>query len=133
MSVPASERPQIFVFGSNLAGRHGKGAALEARRDHGAVYGVGHGPTGRAYAIPTKDKLLRILPLDQIAFYVASFLTYARDHPGLTFNVTRVGCGLAGYGDTDMAPLFADATENVKLPDDWREIAARPARARRNP
>lgn len=68
---------EIFVFGSNLAGRHGKGAALYAREHYGAVYGVGVGPTGSAYAIPTKDGKLRTLPLDQIKKHVDAFLAYA--------------------------------------------------------
>lgn len=90
-------KPPIFVFGSNLAGRHGKGAALCARNEHGAQYGVGFGRTGNAYAIPTKDRQLRVLPLSVIAAYVADFLDYAQAHPDLAFQVTKIGCGLAGY------------------------------------
>lgn len=101
--------PAIFVFGSNLAGRHGKGAALAARRQYGAEYGVGVGLTGDAYAIPTKSATLTTLPLAHIAGHVDDFLAYARAHPELTFNVTRVGCGLAGYTDAQIAPLFAGA------------------------
>lgn len=110
----------IFVFGSNLAGRHGKGAALHARSVHGAVYGVGVGRTGQAYAIPTKDAQLRTLPIQQIARHAAAFLEYARAHPELEFQVTRIGCGLAGYKDQDIAPLFAGAPENCLLPEGWR-------------
>ena len=126
-----AEPLEVFVFGSNLAGRHGKGAALAARVEHGAEYGVGVGRTGNAYAIPTKNALLHILPLAAIRRHVRDFITYARAHPSLRFNVTRVGCGLAGYGDDDMAPLFHDAPENVVLPDDWREIAALNKRLKR--
>lgn len=97
---------QIFVFGSNLAGRHGKGAALEARQKWGAVYGVGHGRTGNAYAIPTKDENLRTLPLNLIAEYVWHFVTYARHHPELRFLLTPIGCGLAGYVPAQIAPMF---------------------------
>lgn len=110
----------IFVFGSNLAGRHGAGAALFARQHHGAVYGIGKGPQGSSYAIPTKDGSLNTLCLKQIAAYVGEFLIYARSRPELSFYVTRVGCGLAGYSDADISPLFAGAPENCKLPDGWR-------------
>ena len=75
----------IYVFGSNLAGRHGKGSALCARNVYGAVYGVGVGRTGNAYAIPTKDERIKTLPLDRIAVYVAEFLEYAKEHPELEF------------------------------------------------
>jgi len=112
---------EIFVFGSNLAGRHGKGAALTARRDYGAVTGVGMGRTGNAYAIPTKDQTLVVLPLEKIKRYVLAFVAYAHSHPDLTFRVTRVGCGLAGYGDEDVAPFFKGAPENCILPEGWRE------------
>jgi len=109
----------IFVFGSNLAGRHGKGAAMTARIEHGAIYGKGKGRQGNAYAIPTKDYYLRSLPLDEIKTYVFEFIAYARRHPELEFVVTRVGCGLAGYTDEQISPMFADAPINCKLPAGW--------------
>lgn len=112
----------IFVFGSNLAGRHGKGAALFAKRNYGAEYGKGVGRTGNSYAIPTKDSRLCTLPLSTIKSYVDSFLIYAKKNSDLTFVVTRVGCGLAGYSDKDIAPMFADAPENCELPEEWREL-----------
>jgi hypothetical protein len=112
---------EIFVFGSNLAGRHGKGAALHARQKYGAVYGVGVGRTGSAYAIPTKDHSIQTLPLESILPYVESFLHYANEHSELTFLVTRVGCGLAGYKDSDIAPMFYGAPSNCKLPEEWKE------------
>lgn len=110
----------IFVFGSNLAGRHGKGAALYALKHCGAVIGVGVGRTGNAYAIPTKDEHIRTLPLPRIAEYVAQFLHYAREHPELEFEVTKIGCGLAGYKEHQIAPMFIDAPKNCYLPDCWR-------------
>lgn len=110
---------RIFVFGSNLAGRHGRGAALCARRDYGAIYGVGMGRTGEAYAIPTKDRNLRTLPLEDIKVHVDRFLDYARAHPELRFNITRIGCGLAGYKDHQIAPLFVNAPDNCDLPYPW--------------
>jgi hypothetical protein len=105
----------IFVFGSNLAGRHGRGAALWARRHRGAVYGQGVGPQGRAYAIPTKDRHLNVLPLGVIADHVQQFMSYARVHPELQFELTPIGCGLAGYRPDQIAPMFADAPANVSL------------------
>lgn len=109
----------VFVFGSNLAGRHGKGAALAARTLHGAVLGVGEGRTGNAYAIPTKTRDLRSRSLDEIRASVEAFMTYARANPGLEFQVTRVGCGLAGYQDGQIGPMFASAPENCRLPEEW--------------
>jgi len=110
----------IFVFGSNLAGRHGKGAALFARENHGAIYGQGVGLQGDSYAIPTKSHSLQTLPLHIIEMHTRDFLDYAASHPELNFNVTRVGCGLAGYTDSQIAPMFVDAPNNCQLPDGWR-------------
>lgn len=115
----------IFVFGSNLAGRHGRGAALHARKHHGAVYGVGHGRTGSAYAIPTKDDRIMTLPIESIRGYVATFIAYAASHPDLQFQVTAIGTGLAGYRHEDIAPMFADAPSNCHMPAEWREIIGR--------
>ncbi len=110
----------IFVFGSNLAGRHGKGAAKTARDKYGAVYGVGVGRTGNAYAIPTKGVTLKPLQLHHIGEYVEAFLEYARRHPTLTFYVTAIGTGLAGYRPEQIAPLFRAAPKNCILPKGWR-------------
>lgn len=110
----------IFVFGSNMAGRHGKGAALYARNNQGAVNGVGEGRTGNAYAIPTKDYRIETRPLHHIEQSVHRFLEYARDHPELDFEVTKIGCGLAGYEEGDISPMFRGAPDNCKLPDGWR-------------
>lgn len=107
----------VFVFGSNVAGRHGKGAALYARQHCGAIYGQGEGLQGRSYAIPTKDHELRPLPLPVIEQHVRTFLAFAEAHPELTFHVTAIGCGLAGYRPEQIAPMFALVTNNVHLPD----------------
>lgn len=115
----------IFVFGSNLAGRHGLGAALFARDFHGAQLGVGVGRTGNAYAIPTKDAHLRTLPLYAIEHHVKVFLQYAALHHRLEFKVTRIGCGLAGYKDRDIAPMFASASRNCTLSPEWNVILGR--------
>lgn len=112
---PVMTGREVFVFGSNLAGRHGAGAALEARRNHGAIYGQGIGIQGNSYAIPTKDESLKTLPLGEIKLHVEHFKRYAREHPELMFRVTRIGCGLAGYQDGDIAPMFLNAPNNCKL------------------
>lgn len=109
----------IFVFGSNLAGRHGKGAALIAVQRFGAIYGEGEGIQGDAYAIPTKDYGLHTLPLQTVATYVSRFIDYANWHPRDTFYVTRIGCGFAGYRDSDIAPLFYNAPDNCVFDTRW--------------
>ncbi len=108
---------KIFVFGSNLAGRHGKGSALHARQNFGAIYGQGVGRQGGSYGIPTKDKNLNVLPLETIQFYVNQFVNYAKHHPELTFQVTRIGCGLAGYKVHQIKPLFVNPPPNCEF--DW--------------
>lgn len=114
-------KPEVFVFGSNLAGRHGKAAALVAKNHYGAETGVGEGPTGMAYAIPTKDSRLRTRSLDDIKVSVDKFIRYATQMPHIRFHVTRIGCGLAGYSDDQIAPMFKDAPINCDLPNGWRE------------
>lgn len=114
---------EIFVFGSNLAGRHGKGAALEAR-DFGARLGVGYGLQGNTFALPTKDAKLRVLPLSSIASFAASFIEFAKSNPEKIFLVTAVGCGYAGYSPGQVAPLFKEAAklENIYLPESFYNI-----------
>jgi hypothetical protein len=111
----------IWVFGSNLGGRHGAGAAKVARVNFRAEYGCGIGPTGSAYAIPTKTRNLQTLPLETIQDHVAAFCQYANGNQKKLFFVTRVGCGLAGYEDKDIAPLFKDASRNCNMPEEWRQ------------
>lgn len=111
---------EIFVFGSNLAGRHGKGAALFARQNHGAIYGQGIGIQGNSYAIPTKDQALHPLLLATINKQVQVFIAFATRNPELTFNVTRIGCGLAGYTEPQISPMFKDSPINCNLPQGWR-------------
>ena len=106
----------IFVFESNLAGCHGRGAALEAVRFQGAKRGVGFGHEGQSFAIPTKDENFERLPLAKINGYVRLFLEYARHHPELTFGLTPIGCSLAGYAPAQIAPMFESAPVNVILP-----------------
>ena len=109
----------IFVFGSNLAGRHGKGAALFARQHHGAIYGQGEGLQGNSYAIPTKDGALNVRLISQIAVSVFNFKRFAASRPDLTFNVTPVGCGLAGYPQDVMRSLFEPLPPNCRYSPEW--------------
>ncbi len=110
---------RIFVFGSNLSGIHGAGAAATAFEHYGAKWKRGVGPMGQSYAIPTKDTKLHTLPLRLIQPYVKSFLVYADEHTEFEFFVTRIGCGLAGYHDAEISPMFRGATLNVELPNGW--------------
>lgn len=112
----------IFVVGSNRAGRHGKGAALYALRNHGAIYGKGMGIQGDSYAIPTKSYDIKTLPIDTIEVYIEDFILFATNNGDLEFNVTRIGCGLAGYKDKEIAPMFKESPDNVILPKGWREL-----------
>jgi len=110
-----------WVFGSNLAGRHGKGAARVAHDNFGAQYGVGEGPTGNSYAIPAKGRKMEILSLAVIESNVNRFLDHASVHPTRAYFVTRIGCGLAGYADEQIAPIFAARPlANLSYPDSWR-------------
>lgn len=116
---------EIFVFGSNLSGRHGKGAAKVAYDVFGAKYGLGFGPMGQSYAIPTKDKYLKTMLVHEIEPYVNVFLEYAKNSPNLIFKVTKIGCGLAGFTPPQIAPLFRRSVEikNIHLPIEfWNNI-----------
>lgn len=110
---------QVFVFGSNLAGMHGGGAARVARLRFGAVMGKGVGMQGRSYAIPTMQG-----GTETIRPYVNDFIAYAKEHPELTFLVTPIGCGIAGFEPEDIAPLFEKASnvENIWLPKSFWEV-----------
>lgn len=110
---------QVFVFGSNLAGMHGGGAARVARLRFGAVMGNGVGMQGRSYAIPTMQG-----GTETIRPYVNDFIAYAKEHPELTFLVTPIGCGIAGFEPEDIAPLFEEASnvENIWLPKSFWEV-----------
>ena len=110
---------EVFVFGSNKEGMHGGGAARIAYKEFGAIWGEGVGMTGRCYAIPTMDG-----SLDIIRKHVDDFTEYAAAHPELTFLVTRIGCSIAGWRDSEIAPLFGKASElgNVTLPEEFWKI-----------
>ena len=110
---------EIFVFGSNLAGMHGGGAARVARLRFGAVLGNGVGIQGQSYAIPTMQG-----GVETIRPYVDDFIAYAQQHPSLHFLVTPIGCGIAGFEPEDIAPLFegAKAVKNISLPESFWEV-----------
>lgn len=112
----------VFVFGSNLAGRHGKGAALFALKNYGAKYGQGEGRQGNSYGIPTKDENIKTLDLSVIAQHVAKFLEYAKQHESEIFQVTAIGCGLAGYSPKQIAHMFKDAPPNCELPQEFKLV-----------
>jgi len=110
----------VFVFGSNLSGYHGGGAARAAHQLYGAEWGVAEGRTGNSYAIPTvRERIAGPLSLDAIRLAVSKFLEHAQAHPEQPFFVTRIGCGLAGHKDADVAPMFNAAPANCSLPDTW--------------
>lgn len=112
---------EVFVFGSNEAGRHGAGAAKTAHDLFGAEYNIGVGFSGQTYAIPTKDFDIQTLPLVSINLYVAAFLDVATVCSELDFIVTKIGCGLAGYTDAEIAPMFRLAPKNCTFHESWRE------------
>ena len=109
---------EIFVFGSNLQGLHGGGAARLAYNKFGAIWGQGVGLQGQSYGIPTMHG-----GVDAIKPYVDEFIEFAKSHPELTFLVTRIGCGIAGFRDEDIAPLFKECIkmENICLPKSFHE------------
>ena len=110
---------EIFVFGSNLAGMHGGGAAYVAMEYFGAIWGQGVGLQGQCYAIPTMQG-----GVETIKPYVDEFISFAKAHPEYTFYVTRIGCGIAGFSDEQIAPLFHDALDipNILLPEEFVNV-----------
>jgi len=125
-STNPKEHPMIFVFGSNRQGRHGKGAALHARTHYGARYGQASGLQGNSYAIITKELRRSHAPvtLAEVAQGVSEFIEFVRSHPDLEFQVTPIGCGLAGFSPYQIAPLFAplENDQNVHLPPQFISV-----------
>ena len=111
----------VFVFGSNLAGRHGKGAAFHAKQWYGAIYGQGVGRQGNSYAIPTKDLVLKPLTLDAIGRHISDFIAYATYNHEDTFLLTPIGTGLAGYSREQIYQLLKqfDVPSNVAFTKEW--------------
>lgn len=118
-SISTLKPNEVFVFGSNLSGAHGGGAARVAYEKFGAVWGEGVGHHGQTYAIPTMQG-----GVNTIKPYVDQFIAYAMQHPHLTFLVTRIGCGIAGFTDEQIAPLFrvAQLVDNILLPGSFVKI-----------
>lgn len=113
------ENYEIFVFGSNLQGSHGGGAAAIAADQFGAIWGQGVGLQRQSYAIPTMHG-----GIEEIEPYVDEFIAFAKENPDFDFLVTRIGCGIAGFSEEEIAPLFAAGAdvENVYLPDTFWDI-----------
>ena len=107
---------EVFVFGSNAAGHHGGGAAHVAWQNFGAEWGEGHGLHGRSYAIDTMSGRTAF------ADAAATFVSFAGQHPELTFLLTPVGCGIAGYTVEEVAPMFASVSENVVIPEAFAKV-----------
>ena len=119
--ITSLKEDEVFVFGSNEAGKHGAGAARMAVQ-FGAVYGQAEGIAGQTYAIPTKDATIRkTLSVGEIRPYVDRFIAYAKETPDKTFLVTEIGCGLAGLTPAQVGPLFSEAKEisNIVLPESF--------------
>ena len=118
-NISELKEDEVFVFGSNLEGMHGGGAAFAAWKKFGAVMGCGVGLRGKSYAIPTMQG-----GVETIEPYVSSFIAFAKEHSELFFYVTRIGCGIAGFRDKEIAPLFSEAVglENVCLPESFAKL-----------
>ena len=112
-------RNTIFVFGSNLAGIHGAGAANQALK-YGAKWGKGIGVNGLTYAIPTKDFDIQTLPIENIIPYIERFKKVTLEFPTIQFFVTRIGCGLAGFKDWEIATLFIGCGDNCSFAEQWK-------------
>ena len=113
---------KIFVFGSNESGHHGAGAALFAVNRRGARMHQGFGPAGSSFAIPTKDWKIGNLDLLSINIYINAFIRYANIRPNIKFQVTAIGCGLAGMDEAKISKMFEAAPPNVKLIDDVGKV-----------
>jgi hypothetical protein len=111
---------EIFVFGSNQSGIHGAGAARAAFEHFDAEWGFGEGITGNSYALPTKDYQIESRSLIEIEDSVQKFLDIVAKNPNMEFWVTRIGCGLAGYNDEDIAPMFFCKFSNISFPNEWK-------------
>lgn len=124
LEVQMSRSEMIFVFGSNTSGHHGAGAALTAKLHHGAEAGRGEGLSGKSYALPTcgpwNGRKFPALSHREVELAIYRFIQFTMQHPEVTFKVTRVGCGLAGYEDKDIAPLFRNAPENCLFDTTWK-------------
>jgi len=112
---------QVFVFGSNLAGKHNGGGARVALEKFGAIYGQAFGIQGQSYAIPTLGFNFEKISLEEIRLYIDLFFNYAFNHPQYEFLVTKIGCGIAGYDILEIAPLLLNPFKNIILPKEFVE------------
>ena len=119
--ITSLEPNQIFVFGSNLAGRHGAGAAQFAMVKFHAIWGIGEGLTGHCYALPTKDENIETISLNKIEKHVYLLLKVIAERTDLDFIITKVGCGLAGYTNEEIAPMFKGFPPNCLFDIEWKE------------
>ena len=128
-AISSLKPDEVFVFGSNLQGHHGGGAARAAQMRFGAIWGKGVGLQGQSYAIPTMQG-----GPETIKPYVDQFIAFAKEHVELFFYVTRIGCGIAGFKDQDIAPLFMEAlaVENICLPESFAKIIEQLSASRPN-
>jgi len=122
-NITELKKNEVFVFGSNLRGRHGAGAAKQALK-WGAIEGKDEGHYGKTYALPTKNEFIETMPLNYIEWHVGEFIDHAAVNSEWIFLVTEIGCGLAGYTPKDIAPLFEEAldVENIHLPESFIDI-----------
>lgn len=120
MNITTLQPNEIFVFGSNLGGKHYGGAARQAHESFGAEMGIGEGLTGQCFAFPTLDREFNQLSVDVLGVARNILYNTCRMHPDKRFLLTKVGCGLAGYPETTMRGLFANPPSNLILPEDWK-------------
>lgn len=118
--VTALPEDTVFVFGSNMAGQHTHGAARIAQQYFGAMKNVGRGWAGQSFAIPTLNEHLQRVPLSQIEHYIDDFKIYVKHHPKIKYFITALGCGIAGYKVSEIAPLFKGIHDNVILPESFK-------------
>ena len=118
-AISSLKADEVFVFGSNLHGHHSGGAARAAVKKFGAIWGQGVGLQGQSYAIPTMQG-----GVETIRPYTDQFIDFAKEHTELFFYVTRISCGIAGFKDSDIAPLFKDAmsVNNICIPQSFADI-----------
>lgn len=110
---------EIFVFGSNVYGSHYSGAAKDAKELFGAEMGVGIGMTGKCYAIPTLDEDMQKIELSRLKGFINDFINYAECHSDLTFILTKIGCGIAGFSEDDIKVFFKNTPKNIIKPEGW--------------
>jgi hypothetical protein len=132
-TLPPSSENWIWVFGSNLAGIHGAGAAKVARDKYGATLGIGRGKTGNSYAIPTKGTKIEILRIEEITSHIDDFFNFVDSSPSGKFWITAVGCGLAGFFDFQIASIFnSNIVEReiiraeLSFPSNWKSYLSPP-------